>query len=42
MLSPLDWALVETWKDSGVPLEAALRGVEAAFEKWRAKKKGHR
>ena len=38
-MSPLDWALVETWKNAGVPLEAALRGIDAAFEKWRAKKK---
>ncbi len=39
LMSPLDWALVETWKNSGVPLEAALRGIDAAFEKWRTKKK---
>jgi hypothetical protein len=38
LLSPLDWALIETWKNSGVPLEAVLRGVDAAFEKWRAKR----
>lgn len=38
MLSPLDWALVESWKASGVPLEAVLRGIDAAFEKWRARK----
>ena len=38
LLSPLDWALLETWKNSGVPLEAVLRGIDAAFEKWRAKK----
>ncbi len=38
LLSPLDWALIEIWKNSGVPLEAALRGINAAFEKWRAKK----
>ena len=37
-MSPLDWALVETWKNAGVPLEAALRGIDAAFEKWRTKK----
>jgi hypothetical protein len=37
-LSPLDWALIETWKNSGVPLEAVLRGVDLAFEKWRAKR----
>ena len=39
LMSPLDWALVENWKNSGVPLEAVLRGIEAAFEKWHAKKK---
>ncbi len=27
LLSTLDWALIETWKDAGIPLEAALRGV---------------
>jgi len=37
-LSPLDWALVGAWKDSGVPLEAVLRGIDAAFEKWRGRK----
>ena len=41
LLSPLDWALIESWKTSGVPLEAIQRGVDAAFEKWR-KKPAHR
>ena len=35
LLSPLDWALVESWKNAGVPLEAVLRGIDTAFEKWR-------
>jgi hypothetical protein len=35
LLSPLDWALIEAWKNSGIPLEAVLRGIDAAFEKWR-------
>lgn len=38
LLSPLDWALIETWKNSGVPLEAVLRGIDDAFAKWRARK----
>jgi hypothetical protein len=38
LLSPLDWALIESWKNAGVPLEAVLRGIDAAFEKWRSKK----
>jgi hypothetical protein len=33
LLSPLDWALIESWKNTGVPLEAVLRGIDAAFEK---------
>lgn len=39
LFSPLDWALIEAWKDAGVPLEAVLRGIDAAFEKWRAAKR---
>ena len=38
LLSPLDWALIESWKNAGVPLEAVLRGIDAAFEKWRARR----
>jgi hypothetical protein len=36
-LSPLDWALIETWKDSGIPVEAALRGIDSAFEHYERK-----
>jgi hypothetical protein len=38
LLSPLDWALLENWKSAGIPLEAVLRGIDEAFEKWRARK----
>ena len=38
LMSPLDWALVEAWKNAGVPLAAVLRGIDLAFEKWRAGK----
>jgi len=38
LLSTLDWALIENWKNAGVPLEAVMRGIDAAFEKWRARK----
>jgi hypothetical protein len=34
LLSTLDWALIETWKGAGVPLEAVLRGIDAAFERY--------
>ena len=38
LLSPLDWALIESWKIAGVPLEAVLKGIDEAFEKWRSRK----
>ena len=34
LLSTLDWALIETWKDAGISLEAVLRGIDAAFDKY--------
>lgn len=37
MLSTLDWALIETWREAGVPLEAVLRGIDDAFNKVEAK-----
>src|SRR5258708_15387645 len=32
ILSALDWALIETWKDAGIPLEAVLRGIDTTFD----------
>jgi len=34
LLSTLDWALIETWKEAGLPLEAVLRGIDAAFDRY--------
>ena len=39
LLSTLDWALIETWRDAGVPLQAVLRGIDAAFDKDEARQK---
>ena len=39
LLSPLDWALMEIWKDAGIPLEAVTRGMDAAFDKWERRTK---
>ena len=33
MLSTLDWALIETWREAGLPLEVVLRGIDDAFDK---------
>jgi hypothetical protein len=34
LLSTLDWALIETWKNAGIPIEAVLRGIDATFDKY--------
>src|SRR5665213_2511556 len=39
LLSTLDWALIETWRDAGIPLDAALRGIDAAFDKYESRQK---
>jgi hypothetical protein len=36
-LSPMDWALMETWKQQGIPLHIVLRGVEKSFDSYEAK-----
>jgi hypothetical protein len=37
LLSPMDWSLIESWKEMKVPLHVALRGIEKAFDSWEAK-----
>src|SRR5438067_6683052 len=39
MLSPIDWALIESWKERGVPLHVALRGIGHAFDSHESKKR---
>lgn len=34
LVSPLDWAIVETWQKAGIPLAVVLRGIDRAFESW--------
>src|ERR1051326_5221501 len=33
-VSTIDWALIETWKDAGIPLDAVLRGIDATFDRY--------
>ena len=42
MLSTLDWSLIETWREAGIPLGAVLRGIDAAFDKYDARKASSR
>ncbi|HXW90806.1 MAG TPA: hypothetical protein VEK33_09695 [Terriglobales bacterium] len=34
LLSTVDWALMDVWKEAGVPLEAVLRGIDVAFDRY--------
>jgi hypothetical protein len=34
LLSTLDWALIEIWREADVPLDAVLRGIDDAFDKY--------
>jgi len=40
LVSPLDWAIMETWQKAGVPLEAALKGIDQAFESYGRSRRG--
>jgi hypothetical protein len=40
LVSPLDWAIMETWQKAGVPLEAALKGIDRAFEAYQRSRRG--
>ena len=31
-LSPLDWALIETWQERGIPLHIVIRAIESVFD----------
>src|SRR5258708_11294710 len=40
LVSPLDWAIMEAWQKAGVPLEAALKGIDNAFESYQRSRRG--
>jgi len=40
LVSPLDWAIMEAWQKAGVPLEAALQGIDRAFESYARSRRG--
>ncbi len=39
IISPLDWALIETWKEMKIPLHVVIRGIERAFENFEKREK---
>jgi len=39
LLSPLDWALIESFQQANIPIEIVLRGIDLAFEKHAKRRK---
>jgi hypothetical protein len=40
LVSPLDWAIMETWQKAGVPLDAVLKGIDHSFESYQRSRRG--
>ena len=40
LVSPLDWAIMETWQKAGVPLESVFKGIDRAFESYGRSRRG--
>jgi hypothetical protein len=38
LISPMDWNLIVSWRDAGVPLHVALRGIDIAMDGYLARK----
>jgi len=38
LVSTLDWALMDSWKQAHIPLEAVLKGIDRTFEKYEARR----
>jgi hypothetical protein len=40
LVSPLDWAILETWQKAEIPLSAVMKGIDRAFESYARSKRG--
>jgi len=40
LVSPLDWAILETWQQAEIPVSAVLKGIDRAFESYQRSKRG--
>src|SRR5215471_3915074 len=38
LLSPLDWSLIESFQQAGISIETVLRGIDEAFDRFKARK----
>ncbi len=42
LISPMDWALIESWKNAGIPLHLVLRAINQAFDSYDARPRKYR
>lgn len=42
LVSTLDWALIDTWKQAQIPLDVVLKGIDQAFEKYEKRRRASR
>ena len=40
LVSPLDWAILESWQKANIPLEIVLKGIDQAFESYSRSRRG--
>ena len=40
LVSPLDWAIMETWQKADIPLESVFKGIDSAFESYGRSRRG--
>jgi len=40
LVSPLDWAILESWQKAGISLEIVLKGIDTAFESYARSRRG--
>ncbi|MBI4479444.1 MAG: hypothetical protein HY651_05435 [Acidobacteria bacterium] len=39
LVSTLDWALIDSWKQTDIPIEVVLKGIDRSFEKYEARRR---
>lgn len=42
LISPMDWALIESWKIAGIPLHIVLRAINSSFDSYDARPRKYR
>jgi len=41
LISPMDWSLIAAWRDTGIPLQVAIRGIDIAMDGFHARQQSN-